>query len=138
MRVVLDTNILLSALLNSGSIPGRVVDVWLHDGFVLLTHPAQLEEFRRVTRRPRFRGRFRPAEAGRLVNVIQDNAEFVSPLPLVQRSADPADDFLLGLSEAGEADYLVTGDKAGLLALKNHGRTAIVTARAFLDIFGNI
>ena len=35
----------------------------------------------------------------------------------MERSPDPTDDFLLALSEAGKADYLVTGDKSGLLAL---------------------
>ncbi|HWD59432.1 MAG TPA: putative toxin-antitoxin system toxin component, PIN family [Stellaceae bacterium] len=121
MRAVLDTNILLSALLNTDSIPGRVVDAWLSDTFVLLAHAIQLDEIREVTRRPRFRGRFRPAEAGRLVNLIHDNAEFVRGLPLVRRSDDPNDDFLLAICEGGNADYLVTGDKAGLLALKATG-----------------
>src|ERR1700722_4590630 len=113
MRVVLDTNILLSALLNRESIPGRVVAAWLHDSFVLVTHVLQLDEIRTVTRRTRFRSRFRPAEAGRLVNLIQDNAEFVRRLPRVQRSDDAADDFLLAICEGASADYLVTGDKAG-------------------------
>jgi predicted nucleic acid-binding protein len=38
----------------------------------------------------------------------------------VRRSPDPADNFLLALAEAGNADYLVTGDKSGLLALASH------------------
>ena len=48
---------------------------------------------------------------------------------VVEISADPFDNFLLGLSISGEADYLVTGDKAKVLALKRVGRTRIVTAR---------
>jgi len=74
----------------------------------------------------------RRREAGRLVNHIRRFAEFVAPLPTVARSADPDDDFLLALAEAGRADYLVTGDKAGLLALRNHRGTRIVTARDFI------
>lgn len=134
MRAVLDTNILLSALLNAESTPGRVVDAWLRDDFVLVTHALQLGEIRAVTRRPHFRGRFRPAEAGRLVNLIHDNAEFVRRLSRVTRSDDPADDFLLAICAAGEADYLVTGDKPGLLVLESHGRTVILNARGFLDL----
>jgi len=38
-------------------------------------------------------------------------------LPRVEHSPDPTDDFLLALSEGGKADYLVTGDKSGLLVL---------------------
>jgi predicted nucleic acid-binding protein len=45
------------------------------------------------------------------VNEIKKLAENISALPHVRRSPDPADDFLLALSEAGNADYLVTGDQ---------------------------
>ena len=47
-------------------------------------------------------------------------AEDIDPLPCVKRSPDPTDDFHLALSVAGKADYLVTGDKSGLLALGRH------------------
>ena len=59
----------------------------------------------------------KPYKAGRLVNQIKKLAEDIGPLPRVERSPDPTDDFLLALSEAGQADYLVTGDKSGLLSL---------------------
>jgi len=45
--------------------------------------------------------------------------------------SDPTDNFLLALCEAGNADYLVTGDKSGLLALDRHKATRIVSARDF-------
>lgn len=70
-------------------------------------------------------------EVGRLINEIASIADMPERLPRVSRSRDPGDDFLLALCEAGEADRLATGDKAGLLALKRHGPTAIVTAAAF-------
>jgi predicted nucleic acid-binding protein len=56
-------------------------------------------------------------------------------LPRVERSPDPTDDFLLALSEAGKADYLVTGDKSGLLSLTRHRATRIVSARNFAALF---
>ena len=133
MRAILDTNVLLSGLIRGDGTPGRVLDAWFDDRFVLLTHALQLDELRAVTRRPHIRNLIRPAEAGRLVNQIRANAELLSDLPRIRRSDDPADDFLLAMSEAGAADYLVTGDKAGLLRLRTHRRTQIVTARAFLD-----
>jgi putative PIN family toxin of toxin-antitoxin system len=133
VRVVLDTNILLSALIRTDSIPGQILDAWFEDRFVLLSHPLQLEELRVVTRRPQIRALIRPSEAGRLVNHIRAEAELVARLPHIRRSSDPADDFLLALCEGGRADHLVTGDKAGLLALGRHRHTVILTARAFLD-----
>ena len=50
------------------------------------------------------------------------------------RSPDPNDDFLLAMAEAGKADYLVTGDKCGLLALHRHKGTQIVSASAFARV----
>ena len=133
MRVILDTNVLLSALIRRDSVPGRVLEAWFDDRFVLITHELQLEELRVVTRRQQIRALIRPSEAGRLVNQLRANAELVTRLPRTRRSNDPADDFLLALSEAGRADLLVTGDKAGLLRLGSHNDTLILTARAFLD-----
>ena len=66
-----------------------------------------------------------------MVNELRELAETIGSLPRVERSSDPTDDFLLALSEAGKADYLVTGDKSGLLALTRHVATRIVSARDF-------
>jgi uncharacterized protein len=49
----------------------------------------------------------------------------------VKRSPDPKDDFLLAMSEAGKAVYLVTGDKSGLLSLHHHKATRIISATEF-------
>jgi len=62
-------------------------------------------------------------------------AEDVDPLPRMVRSSDPTDDFLLAMSEGGKADYLVTGDKGGLLALGRHKATRIVSAKEFAGLF---
>jgi predicted nucleic acid-binding protein len=59
----------------------------------------------------------------------------IGPLPHVERSPDPTDDFLLALSEAAEADYLVTGDKTGLLLLVRHKTTRIISASEFAALF---
>jgi predicted nucleic acid-binding protein len=69
------------------------------------------------------------------VNELKKLAENVAELPRVRRSPDPTDDFLLALSEAGIADYLVTGDKRALLALEQHKDTRIVSARTFAALF---
>jgi uncharacterized protein len=137
MRVILDTNVLLSALIRRDSVPGRVLEAWFDDRFVLITHELQLEELRAVTRRQQIRVLIRPSEAGRLVNQLRANAELITRLPRTRRSDDPADDFLLALSEAGRADRLVTGDKAGLLGLGSHDGALIQTAREFLDRLTN-
>src|SRR5262245_32562425 len=131
MLVVLDTNILVSALLDGNSLPSHLLVLWREGKFNLLTAVEQLDELRRVTRYPRIRARLVPALAGRLLNEIRDVAFMVGGLPHVERSLDPYDNYLLAIAEAGLADYLVTGDKAGLLALGYHNRTRIVSVKDF-------
>ena len=134
MRVILDTNVLVSALLVRGRVPARIVDAWIEGRFLLVTSDLQLEEFRRVTRYPRVRPYVEPAEAGSLVNGLRRFAEVCSALPDVDASSDPADNFLLAMAQAVAAEYLVTSDKRGLLALNRFGVTRIVSAARFIQI----
>ncbi|MEA3061243.1 MAG: uncharacterized protein QOJ94_1024 [Sphingomonadales bacterium] len=136
MRVILDTNVLVSALISTSGFPAKLVDAWADGDFTLISHPIQLDELRDVTRRDKLQGLIRRVAAGRLVNQITLMADMPATLPRVERSRDPRDDFLLALCEAGEADWLATGDKADLLALGTHGRTRIVTAAALATELG--
>ena len=90
---------------------------------------------RAALRKPVLAARVKPHRAGRLVNQLKEQAQSIGRLPRVTRSSDPTDDFLLALSEKGKADYLVTGDKSGLLILAEHKSTRIVSTRYFADLF---
>ena len=133
MRVVIDTNILVSALAFPDSVPADVLRHWREGRYTLLASEELLNEIRRVTRYPKLRQRLSPPVVGALVNEIRDLAEHIPEASLVDASSDPFDNFLLALAQTGAADFLVTGDKEGLLVLKNFGRTRIVTARQFLN-----
>jgi uncharacterized protein len=135
MRVVLDTNILVSALIAPAGQPAAIYNAWEDGKFTLLTCAEHLNELRATLQKPRVAALIKPYKAGLLVNQIKKLAEAIDPLPRVERSPDPTDDFLLALSEAGKADYLVTGDKRGLLALHRHKGTQIVSARYFAALF---
>jgi uncharacterized protein len=136
MRVVLDTNILVSALLVQTGYPAAIYRAWHEGHFTLLTCSGQLDELRATLRKPALAARIKPYSAGRLVNELAELAETIGSLPRVVRSPDPSDDFLLALSEAGKADYLVTGDKSGLLVLARHRAMRIVSARDFAELCG--
>ena len=136
MRVVLDTNVLVAALITPHHPPDQVFKAWLAGLFTLVTSEEQLEEFRRVTRYPRVRALVEPAAAGTMLNTLAAVAVVSGNLPAVDRSRDPGDNFLLAMAEVGDADYLVTGDRRDLLALKRHGRAKIIKVRAFLKILG--
>jgi uncharacterized protein len=131
MRVVIDTNIVASALITPGGKPAAIIDAWLDGKFTLLTCAAQLDELHATLEKPRVAELIKPHKAGRLINQIKRLAEDLAPLPSVERSSDPRDDYLLALSEAGKADYLVTGDKGGLLSLNRHKTTRIVSGSEF-------
>ena len=135
MRVVLDTNVLVSALLVQLGHPAVIYRAWLEGYFTLLTCAEQLAELKATLHKPAIAARIKPYRAGRLVNALKELTETIGPLPRVERSPDPTDDFLLALSEAGRADYLVTGDKSGLLALTRHQATRIVSAWDFAASF---
>lgn len=134
MKAVIDTNIIISALIASRSLPAAILDLWRKERFSMLTCAEHLEELRRATRYPRVRSRVQPAVAGRLVNEVGKLGIFVEKLLIVERSRDHWDNYLLALAEAGSANFLVTGDKAGLLALGKHGSTKIVSVREFADL----
>jgi putative PIN family toxin of toxin-antitoxin system len=138
MRVVLDTNILVSGLISSAGYPAAIYDAWEDGKFVLLSCSEHLAELRATLRKPRIADLIKPYKSGRLVNQIKRLAEDIGPLPRVSRSPDPSDDFLLALSEAGKADYLVTGDKSGLLSLRRHKSTKIVSASDFAALLARM
>ena len=131
MKVVLDTNILISALISKTAAPHHIYQAWRDKRLTVLTCAKQLVEVREVTRRVAVALRIKPAEAGRLVNSLRDLAVVLDDLPLVQLSPEPKDDFILALAQAGSARYVVTGDKSGLLALRQHAGVQIVTAARF-------
>ena len=135
MRVVLDTNILVSALIAPTGKPATIYNVWEQGKFTLLTCAEHLDEVRATLQKPRVADLIKPYKAGRLVNQIKKLAEEVGKLPSLKRSPDPGDNYLLALAEAGKADYLVTGDKSGLLALTRHKSARIITARDFAALF---
>lgn len=132
MRLVIDTNVLISGLLVGTSLPAHLLVLWREGWFDLLTSADQLEELMRVTRYPKIRERLAPALAGRLINELRDLAVVLRELSVVTVSPDPSDNYLLAMASAGSADFLVTGDKRHLLTLKRHDGAKILTVRDFL------
>lgn len=132
MRVILDTNVLLSALLSSRGTPAQLLYAWERKKFVLVACHALIAELREVSGRPFFRARLRPSAAELLAAGIRDFSFFCSEIPFGPVAPDPGDSYLLALAEASQADFLVTGDK-GLLALGHHKSTRIISPAAMIE-----
>ena len=134
MRVVLDTNVLLSALLSPHGLPDAVYRAWQKNRFDLVTSATQIDELRRASRYAKFKNVLQPHRVGTMVNNMQRSIMLnaLPPLPAGIDAADPNDVFLLSMASACQADYLVTGDhRAGLLQRGSLGRTRIVTPATF-------
>ena len=95
----------------------------------MLSCAQHIEELRRITRYPKLRSLVPPHMAGNVVNDLRASAVWIERLPIIDLCRDPMDNFLLALAQAGEADFLVTGDKADLLSMQQHGRTRIINSR---------
>lgn len=98
MRVVLDTGILLAALITSGTPPDLIYRAWRKKTFELVTSDWQLEELRRVSRSSKLRKYLKPAEVGTLLNGLRRQATILQELPEVELSPDPDDNPLLAPS----------------------------------------
>ncbi len=132
MLVVVDTNIFISYLLVPTSQPAKIVALWQNGKFDVLTAQPQIDELIRVTRYPKIKERISTVLAGRFINELRDLSITVDDLPNVDISPDPYDNYLLSISSGGLADYLITGDKQHLLALKKFDGTSIISVTDFL------
>jgi putative PIN family toxin of toxin-antitoxin system len=131
MRVVLDSNILFSALISPHGAPDTIYRAWRAARFELVTSRLQLDEIRRASRYPKLQAILQPTKVGTMINNLQ-RAVVLECLSIEAETDDPDDAYLLAMAVEGEADYLVTGDRrAGLLQRGHIGRTRIVTPAQF-------
>jgi putative PIN family toxin of toxin-antitoxin system len=134
VRILLDTNIIISGLLSSPGPPGKLVQAWLDGVFELVTSQAQLEELRRALGYERLRDRIHPDQARGVLENMEVAAIVVPSLGEVNVSADPDDNVILATAMAGRADLIVSGDKPGMLNLGVVEGIRIITPREALGL----
>lgn len=130
IRVVLDTNIVVSALLQPLGPPAQVFVLAIGGAIQLCISGEIYAEYEEVLSRPRFQ---RPEEvvAGTL-QAIRDKSLWVRPTEAICVCSDPDDDIFLECAQAARADYLVTGNLKHFPA--SWGGTRIVSPRDLLDL----
>lgn len=132
VRVVVDTNVLVSGLLFGGE-PGRLHDLWVAGQLVPLLSRETFAEFNRVLSYPKFR--LSPAEITLLIEEeLLPYAEVVDVTEDASGACrDPHDDMFLSLAVSGKALYVITGDR-DLLVLNMFRQTRIITVSELLEL----
>ncbi len=130
IRIVLDTNILVSALLNSQGPPAEVFLLTVLEPDMQLCVSGDIyAEYEEVIRRPQFNRSDSEIEA--TLRTIRERGLWIKPTEKVRACSDPDDDIFLECAQAADAHYLVTGNLRHFPS--TWATTQIVTARQFLD-----
>ena len=138
MRVVLDTNILIGALITKGTPPDRLYQAWLRGEIELVTSTAQIAELADVLSRPRLQKFLDADEVAAIVENISARALILGEPPAVNLSPDPKDNPILAAAIAGKADLVVSGDKKHMLALGEVDGIPVRTAREAVEYLDNV
>jgi putative PIN family toxin of toxin-antitoxin system len=131
MRLVLDTNVLVSAILSPASISAKILN-WGEDNGVILYSTATLTEVLSVLGRSKFSKYIDHDDIDGLSIRIKTVWLFVEILNQVQLCRDPKDDKFIDLALNGEASHLITGD-SDLLVLNPIQNTLVIKPRTFWD-----
>jgi putative PIN family toxin of toxin-antitoxin system len=134
MRIVMDTNVLVSALVSHSNAPARILDLWRNGALDLLASPETLAELRRVLYYPRIRRRLRitDEQVDAFHSLVVQEAIVVEPSTVIGAFPDdPDDDKFAALAVGGEAQSIVTGDRH-MLRIVSYEGIPILTPAAFL------
>lgn len=136
MRVVLDSNVVVSGLIAPKGVPGRILQAWEEGGFQLIVSPALLLEYRRALGYDRVRERHQ-RDDDQLDALVSSFARFgvlTDPQHRVAViTADSTDNRILECAESGEATHIVSGDRH-LLQIERYADIPILAPRDFIEI----
>jgi putative PIN family toxin of toxin-antitoxin system len=135
MRIVLDTNVIVSGVISEHGAPRQIIRAWQDQQFTLLTSALIIAEVTRVLHYPRLQEKYRLAEEDIVLlrDTLLSDALVLEDLYQVTRSRDSDDNVFLACALEGHADYLVSGDPH-LLEIKYYHGVQIVTPRQFVEI----
>lgn len=128
VRVVLDTNVLVSAIVYGGA-PKKVLNMVLRDKIVGVTSVTLMAELSEVVHK---KFPFRDTELRYFEEQMKVDFEIVRPREILKVVRDDDDNRVLEAASGGKCEYIVTGDK-DLLDLKNYRGVRILTPTEFLD-----
>ncbi|MCY3793018.1 MAG: putative toxin-antitoxin system toxin component, PIN family [Gammaproteobacteria bacterium] len=132
MKIVVDTNVLVSGLLSPFGPPAEVVRLVVANRVQLLYDPRILAEYQQVLTRPKFP--FAPSRVEALLTQVEADGELVTAPPLAKPLPDPDDEAFLAVAIAGKAHRLITGNLRHFPAAYRQG-TSVISPRAFVELY---
>lgn len=129
-KVIIDTNLWISFLI--GKELQNLKNLIITERVRLITTDQLINELKIVVARPKLKKYFDQEKVTDLISLLEIVSEKVKIKTIDPICRDPKDDFLLALSKASKANYLITGDK-DLLELRIYGRTDIVSIKKFIE-----
>lgn len=130
MKVVIDTNVVVSANLSDEGLPAAILDLAANKTILMFVSPAILAEYEAVLRRPRLN--LSPTAVASSLAVIRNISRLVKPTRRLAAAADETDNRFLECAISAGADYIITGN-ARHFPERFEG-IRIVTPREFLDL----
>ena len=128
MNVDLDTNVLVSGLINPNGMPAKIINLLLNERITLFYDNRMLQEYTSVLYREKFG--FTPELVDSLMDFIKNEGQFVTADPIATQFDDEDDKMFLEVAESAAVDYLITGNK------KHFPRNnMIVSPQEFIDKF---
>lgn len=128
MRVVVDTNVLVSGIINPRGFPGQIVEFIVAGEITLIASDAILAEYREILLSKWLFAKY--PDIPILLALIEHGAELVSPRPSQTRLIDPDDQHFLDASEATGNAIIVTGNPRHFQGIKQ-----VMPPKAFVELF---
>ncbi len=136
LRVVVDTNILVSGFISPLGYPREIEKRWRKEQFTLITSPQLIEEINRVLSLPRIKQKYQLSESeiqAFMLAITYKASCTVGSLILSGVAPDPGDDKVISCAVEGQADFIVTGDKK-FQRLEAYQKIRIINAESFIKI----
>jgi putative PIN family toxin of toxin-antitoxin system len=130
MRIILDTNILVSGAI-SKRMRERLTKVLTDPGITIIANNELLKELQQVLQRPKMKRYLTNEQIESFLVFLGQRVEIVEVTSIVEVCRDPKDDYLLALCKDGQVDYMISGDQ-DVLALKQFEATKILSLSQFL------
>ncbi len=136
MRVVLDVNVLVSAVISAKGSPARIMELWEEERFEVVISLEIIGELGKVIRYPKIQEKYHLPEqyVEQFLGLINNQAIVVKPVrKITQIKSDPTDNSYLECTIAGGAEYIISGDQH-LLRLVEYQGIPILSPAEFLTV----